>query len=385
MRATRRAWVAFVVASIFGVGAWACAQSDDGTATPPPGDEAGPGLPASDAAVTDGGVSLLGDGGLGGDARLCSLDHWCPLAVSSPPLRAVWGSGPDDVWIAGDYGLLLHWDGQSLTKAVSGTSEPLLALWGRAPNDVWAVGWGGTALHWDGASWSSRSATAGYDFNHVAGDDAGQVWASANRLVARWTGTAWKTLTLPDQKECCTKGVVAYPDHLFGAEEQWIETIALNDGGTPKVLHRQDDDPCTAASVGDSFEILAGASDRTLLVGCASGSLFKLTPSPDGGAFAKDVLYAGPAGLDHFTLGKTRFFEEIWSRTPDDAFMIGFPGLIVHYDGTAAQLQHTALDGDRLTCTLRGIWGPSADEQWAVGDCNGDGLLMHRYAGDHDR
>ena len=38
-----------------------------------------------------------------------------PLAPAS--LRAVWGSGPRDVWIVGEDGALLRWDGAKLKSS----------------------------------------------------------------------------------------------------------------------------------------------------------------------------------------------------------------------------------------------------------------------------
>ncbi|MDF2692676.1 MAG: Type fimbrial biosis protein PilY1, partial [Labilithrix sp.] len=68
-------------------------------------------------------------------------------------LRAVWGSGPNDVWAVGELATIVHWDGQSWTLATSalplGTKPDLNGIWGSGPEDVWAVG-KGTALHFTG-------------------------------------------------------------------------------------------------------------------------------------------------------------------------------------------------------------------------------------------
>ncbi len=70
----------------------------------------------------------------------------------------VWGSSSSDVFICGQGGTILHWDGQQLSSQPTGLDPrtTLFTVAGRAPNDVFAVGGLGnaTALHYDGASWA---------------------------------------------------------------------------------------------------------------------------------------------------------------------------------------------------------------------------------------
>jgi hypothetical protein len=67
--------------------------------------------------------------------------------ISSP--LAVWASGTNDVWAAGNGGALVHFEGTATAlTATSGTTEDLLSVSGTAPNDVWAVGTKGTVLHY---------------------------------------------------------------------------------------------------------------------------------------------------------------------------------------------------------------------------------------------
>ena len=71
--------------------------------------------------------------------------------------EAVWGSGPDDVWLVGekDYaGFIAHWDGETWTAVPNPTDWFLFAVGGTGPDDVWAGGNYGRVLHWDGEDWS---------------------------------------------------------------------------------------------------------------------------------------------------------------------------------------------------------------------------------------
>jgi hypothetical protein len=77
-----------------------------------------------------------------------------------PGVRAffkVWGAGPDDVWIVGQNGVVLHWDGVGFTEFGVGVSQDLIGIWGNGADDITVVGGRGTAAmaHYDGMVWSS--------------------------------------------------------------------------------------------------------------------------------------------------------------------------------------------------------------------------------------
>ncbi len=62
-----------------------------------------------------------------------------------------WGPAPNDVWLAGAYGRLHHWDGTSWRIARTAVTKfPIAstfhAIWGSGPDDIWVVG-ENVALH----------------------------------------------------------------------------------------------------------------------------------------------------------------------------------------------------------------------------------------------
>jgi hypothetical protein len=95
-----------------------------------------------------------------------SADDFVELALPDgvPLLNWVHGSSPDDVWVGGLSGTLLHWDGGAWSDHSLGREE---AVWGiavKSPTEAWAVGgesaWGGElgfAARWDGASWTEAA------------------------------------------------------------------------------------------------------------------------------------------------------------------------------------------------------------------------------------
>lgn len=133
-------------------------------------------------------------------------------------LRDVHGSASDDVWAVGDRGLVFHFDGQQwksedLSMLIGGaaelTSGGLFAIFASSPSSVWAVGSSGVSaliLHYDGKSWSSQLASALSDQTlravWAAPTTAGKtrVWAAGDKgVIASFDGDEWQLDSTPTQ------------------------------------------------------------------------------------------------------------------------------------------------------------------------------------------
>jgi len=72
-------------------------------------------------------------------------------------LDAVWAASETEAWAVGGHGVVRHYTGHPYAWDVVTdvpATETLRAVWGSSPSDVWAVGDAATVLHYDGASWS---------------------------------------------------------------------------------------------------------------------------------------------------------------------------------------------------------------------------------------
>lgn len=75
--------------------------------------------------------------------------------------ESVWGSGPEDVWLVGAKGykgFIAHRDASGWS-AQPRRRQPdwfLFALGGTGPDDIWAAGNFGRVMHWDGEAWSEQ-------------------------------------------------------------------------------------------------------------------------------------------------------------------------------------------------------------------------------------
>jgi hypothetical protein len=91
----------------------------------------------------------------------CSEDDSTPTFPDRPEpeigiwFLGVWGSGPDDVFVVGQPGLIYHWDGQAWTREESGTDVALTDVWGDGSGTVYATGHDGVLLQRQGGTWTS--------------------------------------------------------------------------------------------------------------------------------------------------------------------------------------------------------------------------------------
>jgi len=60
------------------------------------------------------------------------------------------------VWVAGESGVVLHWNGARWSTLPAPTSGVLRGITGDGPH-IWVVGEGGGAWRWDGTQWSAFS------------------------------------------------------------------------------------------------------------------------------------------------------------------------------------------------------------------------------------
>lgn len=118
-------------------------------------------------------------------------------AKSQIAMYKVWGSAADDVWFCGKGGVLLHWDGESLTESPTDNTRDLFTVAGIGTDHVASVGGIGNAaiMFWDGTSWRDESPTFAPAFNGVSArgeqtlavGSVGEVWRRGTDGV--WTDT----------------------------------------------------------------------------------------------------------------------------------------------------------------------------------------------------
>jgi hypothetical protein len=140
--------------------------------------------------------------------------HWngrawrrMPLLPAHFQVSEVAGTSESDVWVSGHtagIGRVYRWNGRHWQLMVPRIGP--VALLPISPDDVWVEGESGFLLHWDGVIWQRLQFQRGvttwpWEFA-VVGQ---QLWQAANGVVAgrhrlvirQWTGASWQTVPAP--------------------------------------------------------------------------------------------------------------------------------------------------------------------------------------------
>lgn len=149
----------------------ACSGGDEGPApAAPPSLSPTPGAapvptattaPPSDPPVTPPVVPGDPVAALAAVAPLCS-SGWCwrDPKLQGNTINAVYATEPDNIWLAGERGFALQWDGavwhsRVLPPPPFPASQNIGFIGGTSKTDIW-VGGGNLLYHWDGAAWALR-------------------------------------------------------------------------------------------------------------------------------------------------------------------------------------------------------------------------------------
>ncbi len=117
-------------------------------------------------------------------------------------VRGLWGSGPGDLWATAFCDGIYHWDGTNLTVSqppltVGGLPVGLRGIWGLSATEVYAVGGRGTVLRYDGKTWKPLAKGTSASLNVVWGVSGSDLFVGGEGIAQHFDGQSWKTLTLP--------------------------------------------------------------------------------------------------------------------------------------------------------------------------------------------
>jgi len=115
-----------------------------------------------------------------------------PLPPAMMRLHAVWASGPGDVWVAGEMGLVARRTADTWMMVPSGSTANINGIWGSGPGDIWFVGLSNTVLRWNGTGIAPSNTGVTADLLAVSGSSANDVWAvGLMGAVYRKVGNNW--------------------------------------------------------------------------------------------------------------------------------------------------------------------------------------------------
>ena len=343
-------------------------------------------------------------------------------------LRAVWGFGANDLYAAGDYGQILHFDGLAWqpmphvlpkkwhinalwgaspsqlfaigddpssgspvmrfdglrwSEVPAGTHEkgdPPLALngiWGFGPDSIFAVGPGGRIMRYQGGTFVPMQSPTRADLYGIWGADPEDLHAVGDEVLLHYDGKQWRVEATPAKLRALsgssaatifavgTAGSVRRFDGL-----RWAGVVAPPGKADLSAVWVRSPSSVIAVGAGGRIFSFDGAS-WTELPSPTLRSLRSLWAGKDIAVAVGDGGIAADRGQgwrrDHpATLGA---INALWGSTAGEVFAVGSGGMIVERQGPDWVPLPSGVDR-----TLNGIWGSSRADIWAVGAA---GTIVH--------
>lgn len=290
-------------------------------------------------AVGENGESIYynrNDGGSG--------DYWVSLPFAdSQNIHGIWGTGPDEVTIVGDAGLMARYTGNALLPLETSVPASLYDVWGSGSNDVFAVGDGLSIIHYDGGHQfdDMQSYSPGYiSITGITGFSDTNVLATGYGRMYAYNGTNW-TQSSVSLADC---SAIHRSTDLWAASPSEIFLVGTRTDGYEKCDPVPPGEPPDCYCTEDHFSGVSRSSILQYRDGTWSEMEFSVT----------DV---------------DTYLRDIWGSASNDIFTVGDDGIIKHYDGAMwTDMQSPSL------ATLTGVWGSGPDDVFAVGR---DSVLLH--------
>lgn len=270
---------------------------------------------------------------------------WTKLtSPSTNDLQAIWGSAANNLFIVGNDGVILRYDGSALAAMTSGVTESLRGVHGVAANDVFAVGSGGVILRYNGSAWSTMQNPK--DF----GKSLASVWgSSASNLIAvgapggavRFNGSAWTATST---------GVSSYLYGVSGLSASDAVAVGANgeaarfDGSTWAPITTNINRNLNAVWGGSGSYIAVGFSfPLGVVLRITGGAVQEITPAGSGRLYAvtgsgSSIFVAGEGLVFRFDgSGWTTVtppqssqtnFNAIFALSAKDVFLAGDGGVV---------------------------------------------------------
>jgi photosystem II stability/assembly factor-like uncharacterized protein len=173
--------------------------------------------------------------------------HFSSAYPTQNSLNAIWAENTNSVYVAGDGGVIFHWDGTTWTEMETPTERPLFSIHGTSSDNIWAVGGDSyqstnddksVVLHYDGSSWLKMPPPVDWAGQSLTLSDVWvqsptEVWAIIESYLSlfKWDGTKWNNIDF--------QGAIpgAFPEGSMN-DVQWVDGLGLFMVGTHgQVIH----------------------------------------------------------------------------------------------------------------------------------------------------
>ena len=127
----------------------------------------------------------------------------------------------NNMWLVGDAGLILHFDGSEWLAVDAGVTESLNDIYFIDANNGYICGDGGTFLTYDGASWTASDPSTTDNLSGVAFADADNGYVVGDDgIIMQYSTGVWDTVYAYDNGDLITKDF--YDIAMIDANNYWV-------------------------------------------------------------------------------------------------------------------------------------------------------------------
>ncbi len=284
------------------------------------------------------------------------------------------------------------------------TGVVLESVWGTGPNDVWVAGQLGTLLHFDGLNWQSYNQDARHRFTSICGHDGTVYFGSAaslqlNRLF-KWNGTLSEVQGSQSDinQLSCGPSALWLAQEVGGSRMDWATSVITRQFN----LTAGTDERCTSVAEDTNGCVMGCMADGTVtpfmrVRGCdggleheviddgglgASFGVRTLWVDPNRGTLAgltgsRGEIWQRDAGWAPTWSGALNFNKDVYAGAPTSqgSIAVGANGLVVDLTANGAVETYVPSSGNSYH---HGVWSPPSGDAWVVGE---RGCILQRDAG----
>ena len=275
----------------------------------------------------------------GNDVLLRDAVEYTTVYTANVLLRAIYVFNANNVWVVGNNGTIVYYNGSTWTTQTSGTTQQLNAVWGTAANSVWVVGSGGVILFWDGSTWEAQPSGTTENLWGIWGSSATNVFAvGSNGVIRRWNGSSW-ALSNSGTSE------ILWAIWGSSATSIWV----VGDNGTILFWNGSTWASQSIVITNDFYAVWGSAANSVWAVG-TSGVLY----------FWNGSTWAAQ------TSGTTQILFGVWGTAANSVWVVGNGGVILFWNGSTWEtlsywpLSNNAAAGNLLKAelTFKALWAP---------------------------
>jgi hypothetical protein len=301
-------------------------------------------------------TNIYAVGSTGGQAvALQSTNGTSWTSIASTPhgiadtLRAVWAADASHIFVVGDAGRLLMYNGSGTWTAFAkpGGNPPFRGVWGTSATNVFAVATNGSIYQYNGTAWTKMTSNTTNELDAIGGTSGSNIWAvGVNGTTVNYNGTTWSVVG------------PSISFNLHGVTSSTVSPVwAVGDYGT-------------LLSLSGTTESLSSASGMPIFRIWASGpsdvyaTTIGMVLHYNGTSWSPTIIAAGDSLLG------------LWGLTSTNVHTLGVQADVGIYNGTSWALSNVSADGTGW----RAEWGSGATNTLcAVG--SGGKVISNSFGG----